>query len=431
TSVCTKRQKERHLFIPVGASSVPCIVTDTKMEFFKCLFAVVVVATLACDVSAQHYWSLPLPNQKAPLLPQPQLEVPPPEAPFDECQVAQEDKIQCGPADVTAEHCENINCCFDGHQCFYGKAVTVQCTRDGQFVVVVARDATLPSIDVESVSLLETDDPACAPVDVTSAFAIFQFSATSCGTTFKEEEGHVVYENHMSSSYEVGVGPRGSITRDSHFEYSDTSVEALVMEVDVVPPPMSVAAAGILRVELRLGSGQCQTKGCVEENAAYSTFYNQADYPVTKILREPVYVEVSLLERSDPNLVLNLEHCWATSNPNPQSIPQWDLLIDGCPYHDDRYLTTLVPIDGSSGLLYPTHHKRFIIKMFTFVDQSDFSPQKDTVFIHCSTEVCYPSSTQSCEQTCHRQRRAVAPARRISASRRSLVSSGQVILTDQ
>ncbi|XP_040026904.1 zona pellucida sperm-binding protein 4 [Gasterosteus aculeatus] len=407
------------------------------MEFFKCLFAVVVVATLACDVSAQHYWSLPLPNQKAPLLPQPQLEVPPPEAPFDECQVAQEDKIQCGPADVTAEHCENINCCFDGHQCFYGKAVTVQCTRDGQFVVVVARDATLPSIDVESVSLLETDDPACAPVDVTSAFAIFQFSATSCGTTFKEEEGHVVYENHMSSSYEVGVGPRGSITRDSHFEllfqcrYSDTSVEALVMEVDVVPPPMSVAAAGILRVELRLGSGQCQTKGCVEENAAYSTFYNQADYPVTKILREPVYVEVSLLERSDPNLVLNLEHCWATSNPNPQSIPQWDLLIDGCPYHDDRYLTTLVPIDGSSGLLYPTHHKRFIIKMFTFVDQSDFSPQKDTVFIHCSTEVCYPSSTQSCEQTCHRQRRAVAPARRISASRRSLVSSGQVILTDQ
>lgn len=50
-----------------------------------------------------------------------------------------------------------------------------------------------------------------------------------------------------------------------------------------------------------------------------------------------------------------------------------------CPYHDDRYLTTLVPIDGSSGLLYPTHHKRFIIKMFTFVDQSDFSPQKDTV----------------------------------------------------
>lgn len=36
----------------------------------------------------------------------------------------------------------------------------------------------------------------------------------------QEEEGFVVYENHMSSSYEVGVGPRGSITRDSHFEWA-------------------------------------------------------------------------------------------------------------------------------------------------------------------------------------------------------------------
>lgn len=63
--------------------------------------------------------------------------------------------------------------------------MTVQCTRDGQFVVVVARDATLPHIDVESVSLLETNDPSCTPVGVTSAFAIFQFPVTACGTTLK------------------------------------------------------------------------------------------------------------------------------------------------------------------------------------------------------------------------------------------------------
>lgn len=61
--------------------------------------------------------------------------------------------------------------------------VTVQCTRDGQFVVVMARDSTLPNIDVESVSLLETDDPSCSPIDITSSFVIFQFSATACGTT--------------------------------------------------------------------------------------------------------------------------------------------------------------------------------------------------------------------------------------------------------
>lgn len=64
--------------------------------------------------------------------------------------------------------------------------VTVQCTRDGQFVVVVAQDATLPHIDVDSISLLETNGPSCTPVDFTSAFAIFQFPVTACGTTIKE-----------------------------------------------------------------------------------------------------------------------------------------------------------------------------------------------------------------------------------------------------
>lgn len=42
-------------------------------------------------------------------------------------------------------------------------------------------------------------------------------------------------------------------------------------------------------------------------------------------------------------------------------------------------MTTVVPVDGSSGLHYPTHYKRFIIKMFTFVDQNTFAVQKDTV----------------------------------------------------
>lgn len=65
------------------------------------------------------------------------------------------------------------------------------------------------------------------------------------------------------------------------------------------------------------------------EVAAYSSFYAPSDYPITKVLREPVYVEVRILARSDPNIILNLEHCWATSNPNPDSLPQWDLLFNG------------------------------------------------------------------------------------------------------
>ncbi|MBE0174925.1 hypothetical protein FTM19_20600, partial [Bacillus subtilis subsp. spizizenii] len=329
---------------------------------------------------------------------------------LDKCAVADYEQIQCGQPGISGAECDAINCCFNGQQCYYGRAVTVQCIRDGQFVVVVSRDVTLPRLSLDSVRLLGGNDPPCGPVESTPSFAIYQFPVTTCGTSMMEDSGYVVYENRMTSSYEVGIGPFGSITRDSHFEllfqcrYSGTSVEALVVEVNSVPPPPPVAAPGPLRVELRLANGQCVTKGCAEGDEAYTSYYSDADYPVTKVLREPVYVEVRIMERTDPNIVLMLGHCWATSTPSPLSLPQWDLLVDGCPYQDDRYLTTLVPVTGSSGLQFPTHYKRFVVKMFTFVDPASLVPLQETIFIHCSTEVCHPSSG-SCEQSCTRKRR--------------------------
>lgn len=96
------------------------------MELFKCLFGVVVVVVLlACDVTAQYDWMLPS-HKHQPLLQSPlplqQSEVPPPAAPFDKCQVEEDEKIRCGAQDITAEQCENIKCCFDGQLCYYGKA---------------------------------------------------------------------------------------------------------------------------------------------------------------------------------------------------------------------------------------------------------------------------------------------------------------------
>ncbi|KAI7800989.1 ZP2, partial [Triplophysa rosa] len=324
--------------------------------------------------------------------------------PLDKCAVADYEQIQCGQPGISGAECEAINCCFNGQQCYYGMSVTVQCIRDGQFVLVVARDVTLPHWSCWF-----------------HAFAIYQFPVTACGTSMMEENGYVVYENRMTSSYDVGIGPLGSITRDSQFEllfqcrYSATAVEALVVEVNTVPPPLPVAAPGPLRVELRLANGQYE---------AYTSYYSEDEYPVTKVLREPVYVEVRILERTDPNLVLMLGRCWATSTPSPLSLPQWDLLVDGCPYQDDRYLTTPVPVVGSSGLQFPTHYNRFIVKMFTFVDPSSLAPLQETIYIHCSAAVCHHASG-SCEQSCARKRRAVAGKR----SEETVVSSGGVFFT--
>uniref|UniRef100_A0A3B4UZN0 Zona pellucida sperm-binding protein 4 n=1 Tax=Seriola dumerili TaxID=41447 RepID=A0A3B4UZN0_SERDU len=297
---------------------------------------------------------------------------------FQSCEVAPNVRVPCGSADISAAGCEAISCCFDGRQCYFGKAVTVQCTKDAQFIVVVARDATLPNIDLESVALLGGGQ-GCTHVDSNSDFAIYQFPVTACGSVIMEEPGVIIYENRMSSSYEVGVGDRGAVTRDSYYEYIGTSVETVVTEVlPLQDPPLPAAAWGPIRVHLMLANGQCHTKGCNELDVAYSSFYTEADYPVTKVLRDPVYVEVQLLEKTDPNLVLTLGRCWTTTSSNPHSLPQWDILIDGCPYRDDRYLSSLVPV-SHSGLAFPSHYRRFLFKMFTFVDPSSLVPLKEQV----------------------------------------------------
>ena len=72
-----------------------------------------------------------------------------------------------------------------------------------------------------------------------------------------------------------------------------------------------------------------KTKLLFPDEAAYASFYTAADYPITKELRQSVYVDVHILERTDPNIILNLERCWATSTSNPDSLPQWDLLVGG------------------------------------------------------------------------------------------------------
>ncbi|KAF5885576.1 zona pellucida sperm-binding protein 4-like, partial [Clarias magur] len=73
-----------------------------------------------------------------------------------------------------------------------------------------------------------------------------------------------------------------------------------------------------------------------------------------------------------------------------------------CPYTDDHYLTKLIPVNGTSGLAYPTHYRRFVLKMFAFVN-TDMTPVQETVFIHCSTSVCLPSAQDSCEPVCARR----------------------------
>lgn len=63
--------------------------------------------------------------------------------------------------------------------------VTAQCTPDGHFSIAVSRYVTLPPVALDSVQLASGHSTGCVPVLTNSAFVVYQFPLSACGTTFQ------------------------------------------------------------------------------------------------------------------------------------------------------------------------------------------------------------------------------------------------------
>ncbi|XP_027315868.1 zona pellucida sperm-binding protein 4 [Anas platyrhynchos] len=314
--------------------------------------------------------------------------------------VRSQDRLPCASSPVSQGDCEARGCCYNPRDrvktCYYGNTVTAHCTPDGQFSIAVSRDVTLPPVILDSVHLASGPSAGCTPVVKNSAFVVYQFPLSACGTTFQVTGGHAVYENELVASRDVRTGSLGSVTRDSTFRlhvrcsYLITgSFIPLSVQVFTLPPLPAVSQPGPLSLELRVASDK-----------SYSSYYTDSDYPVVKALRDPVYVEVRILQRTDPELVLVLHHCWATPSINPHQQMQWPVLVDGCPYAGDNYQTQLVPLSIASGLQFPLHYQRFTLYTFTFVDSISQEMLSGLVYLHCSASVCHRSAQESCTTTC-------------------------------
>ncbi|XP_039608941.1 zona pellucida sperm-binding protein 4-like [Polypterus senegalus] len=278
------------------------------------------------------------------------------------CTVADGEKLPCGgSSSITQADCEANNCCYDSSSstspCYYANDVTVQCTLDGQFVVVVSMNVTLPPLDLGFLQLVDSSSIGCSPVTSLSSFVMYQFPVSACGSTVQLAGGNVTYQNALSAAITVRTGPDGSITRDSVYKlffqctYSGSQDVQVEAEVYTVAPPLPVVEQGPFDLEL-----------VIAKDSSYGSYYVDADYPVTKTLRDPVAVEVHIVNRTDPNLVLTLGDCWVTPGPSASSQPQWSLLVNG-----------LVTVDSTSGV---------------------------AIFIYCVAVACYPSATDPCTQTC-------------------------------
>ncbi|KAJ7420459.1 zona pellucida glycoprotein 1 [Willisornis vidua] len=295
--------------------------------------------------------------------------------------------------------CIQVGCCYDDMDrttpCYYGNTATVQCLREGQFILVVPRGTAAQPYNVDSVRLAGSQ-AGCEPFRVSDTFVMFRFPVTHCGTTLQVIEDRLIYENQLISTIDVQGSSRGFVTRDSVYIlrarciYNASDLLPLGMEVAVPTTATPLAMPGPLGLQLRIATDE-----------SYSSYHAVGDFPLVRVLRDPIFVEVRLLQKTDPNLVLVLHQCWASPGSNATAQPQWPILVDGCPFQGDNYRTRMVPVGPASPELpFPSHYQRFVISTFTFVEPPGMAVMEGEVYISCSASVCHLAQPEPCRPSC-------------------------------
>ncbi|XP_072256615.1 zona pellucida sperm-binding protein 4-like isoform X2 [Pyxicephalus adspersus] len=341
--------------------------------------------------------------------------------------VGQEDKLACAGSPVTKDTCEAMGCCYNPNDarmpCFFGNRLTTQCTLDNNMVIAVSKDLSRPSLLLDSVKVIGLDATSCPRLSTakSNSFAVFIFPL-SCSIAHQEPGSPVTYESTIEATRETQTWRGYSITRDStvrvtvYCSYTQTDTVTLAVTVNTLPTPPPVSTSGPLELEMR-----------ISRDLGYASYYTGDEYPVVKVLRDPVYLEVRIIRRTDPNLVLVLNDCWATNSEDPQLFPQWPILLDRCPFIGDNYKTVQIPVGApSEALPLPNYYKRFFVNTFTFVDTDTQLALGGLVYFHCSASVCVPSAEDSCVAYCGQRRRRMAERQELQALKNTVTSQGPV-----
>ncbi|MGH0174874.1 UNVERIFIED_CONTAM: hypothetical protein FKN15_069131 [Acipenser sinensis] len=208
----------------------------------------------------------------------------------------------------------------------------IDCFTNGTMAALAVKVESVPSL---SPSQLTLRDPSCRPLQSDAINAVFYFNVNSCGTTRRFDNNLLTYENEvLFTSYRLRVA--------CHYLVNDTKVVQFLYQNN--PAPVVQPGLGDLAVIMRLAL-----------DSTYNDFYGAQDYPVVKYLRRPLYFE-------------------------------WDVVVDSSENSADEYLTIFHPVSSNARVLFPSHLKRFEVKMFSFTSGQD--ALKGQIFFHCNVVIC-------------------------------------------
>ncbi|EMP31513.1 Zona pellucida sperm-binding protein 2 [Chelonia mydas] len=143
--------------------------------------------------------------------------------------------------------------------------IAAVCTQDGYMDFEVQSDRTKPALDLDTIRLR---DPTCKPV-------------------FKSPSNDMV-RFHV---------PLNRLTVVCTYKSGDAS---LSIRISSLPPPVSSINQGPLSLIL-----------LIYPDDSYMQPYSDDQYPIVKYLRQPIFLEVQVLNRNDPNIRLVYFHCSA------------------------------------------------------------------------------------------------------------------------
>uniref|UniRef100_A0A3Q2C8S9 Zona pellucida protein AX 2 n=1 Tax=Cyprinodon variegatus TaxID=28743 RepID=A0A3Q2C8S9_CYPVA len=252
-----------------------------------------------------------------------------------------------------------------------------ECFPNGTMTALALKLESVPSLNPSKLTL---EDPSCGPVFSNDRYAFFVFTVNSCGTKRKFMSNAMLYENEISLPDE-DLAKKDPNSKEPEYDLKVSCVYDIDTNQAVAfntrprrSEPYAENSKGQLQVVMRLAMDE-----------SYSKFQSTEDYPIAKYLQQPLYFEVELLKSTNPLVSLELENCWATKGERT-SQPRWNLIINGCPNPVDPYQVVFHPVWADARVRYPSHFKRFEVKMFAFAEGEEDLNAK--IFVHCDVVIC-------------------------------------------
>ncbi|KAM7372374.1 hypothetical protein PAMP_009547 [Pampus punctatissimus] len=268
-----------------------------------------------------------------------------------------------------------LNCSVSLGCCSYP---VKDCTVGEHFVFAVPDSVVEPTV-VPPAHPSEASNVSCTLQRLTSDPDLYTVPLDGCGVSkhvfghtvvhLLEIQGiHSVQQDH--SSVHVN-SPIRLMVECSSTPGSPGWVRFHVMDQSPSPPPVQSTPATVT-VQLRIATDE-----------SFSTYHPEAHLPLSLVRGIPVYVEVSLLDPPEPNLVLLVHSCMAYTQAPYAS---WMLVYDGCPSRGDSQLLPSPPS-------HPHHIRRIMISSFLSLSldmaKGEYTHLEDPeIYFLCLTEVC-------------------------------------------